>query len=66
MNELKIGDKVMYHPSYGKPEKGILKSFSVKEDYAFAVYHCAKEWDRYFDYTGASTRMDELTKGWEE
>ena len=62
----KVGDKVTYRPDYGQDEKGIIKSFAVDPQYAFVVYHCAEEWDRYWDYTAARTRLSELYPGWPE
>lgn len=56
------GQKVTYH-SHDKHERGIVKSIS-DDDHAFVVYHCNNEWDRYFDYTAAKTRIDDLTVGW--
>ena len=57
-----IGDKVTYH-AFNKHEEGIVKSLSDDEN-VFVVYHCAGEWDRYFDYTAARTRIADLTTGW--
>ena len=43
-------DKVMYVPSHGKPEKGIVKSLCDDHHYVFVVYHCGGDWDNYQNY----------------
>lgn len=60
----KIGQRVTYK-SFGKSEKGIVKSFSDAE-HVFVVYHCNEEWDRYMYYTGARTEIEDLVNGWIE
>ena len=57
-----IGQKVTY-VSFGKEEPGIVKSLS-DSDHVFVVYHCGGNWDRYFDYTAARTRVSDLRLGW--
>ena len=59
---MQIGDKVTYQ-SHGKREHGIIKSLS-DDDHVFVVYHCDNNWDRYFDYTAARTRIADLAMGW--
>ena len=61
---MQIGDKVTYL-SFGKVEHGIVKSIS-DADHVFVVYHCAGNWDRYFDYTAARTEISDLVLGWVE
>jgi hypothetical protein len=61
---MKIGQKVTYR-SFGKLEHGIVKSLSDAE-HVFVVYHCAGNWDRYFDYTAARTEIKDLVIGWVE
>jgi hypothetical protein len=56
------GDKVTYI-STGKIEHGIVKSAS-DENHVFVVYHCGDNWERYFDYTAARTRIEDLVEGW--
>ena len=61
---MKVGQKVTYH-SFDKDEQGIVKILS--DDYhVFVVYNCADNWDRYFDYTAARTRIADLTIGWDD
>jgi hypothetical protein len=59
---MKVGDKVTYI-SAGKLEHGIVKRLSDSE-HVFVVYNCAGEWERYFDYTAARTRIANLVPGW--
>ncbi|MGW8324120.1 MAG: hypothetical protein ACWGNI_00360 [Desulfobacterales bacterium] len=56
------GQKVTYN-SFNKKDHGIVKSIS-DDGYAFVVYYCDEEWERYFDYTASRTRIDDLTEGW--
>ena len=54
------------------PKSELLKHFKnfVKyipeylADTVFVVYNCAGEWDRYEQYTAASTNFRDLKKGW--
>ena len=63
---MNIGDKVTYITlAPYKKERGIVKGLS-SEGYVFVVYHCDDNWDRYFDYTGARTDMNNLKMGWDE
>jgi hypothetical protein len=59
-----IGQKVTY-VVFDKVEHGIVKGHSDL-DYVFVVYNCAGNWDRYFDYTAARTRIRDLFPGWIE
>lgn len=61
-NEFKVGSYVHYCPSHGAKENGRIKS--IGEEYAFVVFHCAGEWDRYQDYTGQRTALSDLRYGW--
>jgi len=61
---MQIGQRVTYL-SFGKVEHGIVKSLSDAE-HVFVVYHCAGNWDRYFDYTAARTEINDLVPGWVE
>lgn len=63
MISIEVGDRVTYSTSY-KKEKGIVKSLCEDKDYAFVVYHCGDDWDNYFNYTGARTRIVDLVSGW--
>lgn len=47
-------------------ENGIVKSFSQDGKIAFVVYHCGGEWERYEDFTGAATHIQDLTAGWKD
>lgn len=59
---MKVGDRVTYQ-DVGKTEHGIVKSLSDAE-HVFVVYHCDGNWDRYFDYTAARTKISDLVLGW--
>lgn len=59
-----IGDKVIYIPDFGKPEKGIVKSWN--DGVIFVVYNCNEDWDNFQDYTGAATRPEDLMQGWRD
>lgn len=61
-NIFNAGDFVHYTPMYGRKENGRIKS--IKKGIAFVVYHCNGEWERYEEYTGASTELNQLSKGW--
>ena len=64
---LQIGDKVHYQPEhYGekKWENGIVKE--IRNGGVWVVYNCAGNWERYWDYTGAKTNMQDLKIGWRE
>ena len=58
----KPGDKVTFVNEY-KKEQGLVKSLS-DDKHVFVVYHCDDEWDRYFDYTAARTKISDLVPGW--
>lgn len=58
---MKEGDKVTYLEGN---EKGIIKE--VRGEFAWVVYKCDNNWDRYFDYTGARCKLTELAMGWPE
>jgi hypothetical protein len=64
-----VGDKVTYK-SFGKSEKGIVKSTftddELDDEYCFVVYNCNNDWEDYRSYTAARTRNVDLTPGWEE
>lgn len=62
--ELKIGMRVHYTTGHGTKENGIVKSINEGRTIAFVVYNCNNEWDRYYDYTGAATNIEDLTEGW--
>jgi hypothetical protein len=63
--EIKEGDKVHYKPKHGGWQNGIVKSVpSHSFSEVFVVYHYAGEWDNYHQYTGQSTRINDLHKGW--
>ena len=60
---MKIGDKVTYVTPY-KQEHGIIKGRCEDLECVFVVYYCGEDWDNFMDYTGASTRIIDLVKGW--
>jgi len=53
-----VGVWVKYQDGMGKIEKGRIKSWNNK--FIFVVYHCNNEWDRFQDFTGESTRPEDL------
>jgi hypothetical protein len=42
----------------GEIEVGRVKSWNDK--FVFVVYKCAENWDRYEDYTGVATKIEDL------
>lgn len=60
--QLHVGQKVHYMPAVGEPENGIVKA--VGERVAWVVYRCDGQWDRHQEFTGASTRLEDLREGW--
>ena len=64
MKAIEEGDKVHYTAPHGKKENGIVKSFNDSKTAAWVVYHCGGEWDKYRDYTGQHTNIEDLTYGW--
>ena len=59
-----IGKWVLYEGSGGEKEKGRIKSWN--DNCIFVVYACDGQWDRFQDFTGASTKPEDLrftTKG---
>lgn len=60
MINLKIGEWVKYIPSAGLDEIGRVKSWN--DEYAFVVYSCDNNWDRFKDYTACATRLEDLVK----
>lgn len=61
---VKPGIKVHYTSNDGKIENGIIKSFEESKRLVYVVYKCANNWERYYDYTGSATYIDDLTLGW--
>jgi hypothetical protein len=59
IEECILGTKVSYN---GQP--GIIKSIGDDKTTVFVVFHCNKDWDDYKNYTGQSTRISDLRKGW--
>lgn len=58
--DLEVGKWVVYHPQYGAPEKGRVKSWD--DNWVFVVYKCAWNWDRFQDYTGCATDISDLVE----
>ena len=54
-----IGRWVVYTDGMGKKELGKIKSWN--KYFIFVVYTCDNQWDRYQEFTGASTRPEDLT-----
>lgn len=63
-NEINIGMKVHYTSPHNSKENGIIKEINESKTAAWVVYNCNEEWDRYFDYTGQYTNIQDLTPGW--
>lgn len=59
--DINVGDKVHYTAPHGATQNGIVKKV---EDFVFVVFHCNGEWDKYMDYTGQATRLQDITPGW--
>ena len=64
--DIKTGIKVYYTSPTGTTENGIIKSFNDSKTTAWVVYKCNNEWDRYSEYTGQATIIEDLTLGWKE
>lgn len=45
-------------------ENGIVKSMSDNGSHAFVVFNCDNDWDNFENYTGQSTNILKLKKGW--
>jgi hypothetical protein len=62
MSDLKKGMWVAYIANQvnygGEIEVGRVKSWNDK--FVFVVYKCAENWDRYEDYTGVATKIEDL------
>lgn len=74
-NQLNIGDKVQYRPHINCDksliENGVVKGFPSKsvdrfEELVFVVYNCNGDWNNYHNYTGVSTHVNHLYKGWKK
>lgn len=68
LDQIERGSKVHYKPAHyadDQFENGIVKEIRPGVDHAvWVVYNCAGNWDRYFDYTSAKTRLEDLFFGW--
>lgn len=53
------GDKVKY---YQTGECGIIKSLQLHNSYAFVVYACNHDWDKYEDYTAQGCYLHQIVK----
>ncbi len=60
--ELRQGSYCHYSPAHGNKENGRIKS--IGNEYAFVVFSCNNEWDRYEDYTGQRVAISDLRPGW--
>jgi hypothetical protein len=63
------GDRVYYIPFDGCPfekiEFGIVKSINEMDlTSLFVVFNCGEDWENYWDYTGQSTKKENLFDGW--
>ena len=64
-----VGDRVHYESLHAGEdnmwENGIIKK--VREDGAvWVVYKCDEKWDKYMNYTGERTYVEDLKIGWRE
>lgn len=59
-----VGVKVHFTSPNGKKENGIIKSINEDGTAAFVVYNCDNDWNNYQNYTGAHTKIDNLTEDW--
>jgi hypothetical protein len=67
IDQLSVGDPVHYLPAHSeaKAENGIVKEIRPgRTNGCWVVYNCNGEWDRYKDYTGCLTNLDDLKLGW--
>lgn len=63
--KFKPGDKVHWiGDGEDKPENGMVKAMHTDGRHAFVVYKCDGNWDRYADYTGQLSLIDNLRHGW--
>ena len=66
--QLRVGQKVHYQPAhYGEDEweNGMVKEIrESRMDGVWVVYNCTGNWDRYRNYTGALTMLEDLKLGW--
>lgn len=53
-----VGRFVEYHGSASEREKGRIKSWNEK--FIFVVYKCDNQWNRFQDFTGQSTKPEDL------
>ena len=53
-----LGRWVVYTDGTREEQLGRIKSWN--DMWIFVVYHCADEWDKYQDYTGAATTPRDL------
>lgn len=61
---MKPGDKVHYTSPHNTIENGIIKSLNDSQTIAWVVYKCNNDWNHYMNYTGQSTNIQDLNKGW--
>lgn len=65
---MESGDLVYYIPFAGARfedvEFGVVKSVREKDGIAFVVFKCGGNWDLFNEYTGQSTRIEDLGEGW--
>lgn len=59
-----VGERVHYVPAVGSPENGIVKSVHPGGRTCAVVYKCNGDWANYQNYTGCSTLVIDLRKGW--
>lgn len=69
-DNLKVGDKVHYQPSYkgeDEFENGIVKVIPEETISSVRiVYNCAGDWENYQNYTSCLTDCRDLHEGWKE
>jgi len=69
LESIEVGQAVHYIPFEGCDkniyENGMIKSINEHDSTCvFVVFNCNDDWDNYTDYTGESTKIDQLRKGW--
>lgn len=62
MANIEEGSYVHYIPDHGEIENGRVKLLG--KTFAFVVFKCNNEWERYEDYTGQRTPLIQLHLGW--
>jgi hypothetical protein len=63
-DDMSPGSPVTYHKPPGQPEHGMIKSVDPFEPFAFVVYRCNDDWERFEEFTAGRTPLQFLKPGW--